>query len=42
MKRKTIQLIITILAFTTEVLAVIKEKINGRKGNDNKRASKKK
>lgn len=36
MTNKTIQLIITIIAFATEVLAVIKEKINGRKGNDDK------
>ena len=39
MKRKTIQLIITILAFATEVLAVIKEKINGRKGNDDNKGN---
>ncbi len=31
MTRKTIQLIITIIAFATEVLVVIKEKISGRK-----------
>ena len=34
MTRKTMQLIVAIIAFATEVLAVIKEKIKGRKGND--------
>jgi hypothetical protein len=36
MTNKTIRLIIAIIAFATEVLAVIKEKIKGRKGNDDK------
>jgi len=39
MTRKTIQLIITIIAFATEVLTVIKEKINGRKGNDDNKGN---
>ncbi len=42
MTNKTIQLIITIIAFATEVLVVIKEKINGRKGNDDKGDAEKK
>lgn len=40
MTRKTIQLIITIIGFATEILVVIKDKITGRK-HDDKGASKK-
>jgi hypothetical protein len=42
MKRKTIRLIIAVIAFATEVLAIMKEKLNGRKGNDDQRAAKEK
>ena len=41
MTGKTIQLIITIIGFATEVMAAIKEKISGRKYDD-KGASKEK
>ncbi len=34
MTRKSIQLIITIIGFATEVLVVIKDKITGRKHDD--------
>jgi hypothetical protein len=37
MTKKTMDLIITIIAFATEVLVVIKEKISGRKGNGHQR-----
>jgi len=40
MTRKSIQLIITIIGFATEVLVVVKEKITGRK-HDDKGVSKK-
>ena len=41
MTKKTLELIIAIIAFTTEILAVIKDKLkNGRK-DDDKGASKK-
>ena len=42
MTKKTLELIIAIVAFATEILVVIKDKLkNGRKGNDDKGASKK-
>jgi hypothetical protein len=36
MTKKTMDLIIAIIAFATEVLVVIKDKMKGRKGNDDK------
>jgi hypothetical protein len=42
MTRKTVEIIIAVIAFVTEILRVIKEKMNGRKGNDDKGASKEK
>jgi hypothetical protein len=41
MTRKTVELLVAIIAFATEVLAVIKNKINGRK-DDHKRTPKEK
>jgi hypothetical protein len=41
MTRKTVEIIIAVIAFATEILRVIKEKMNGRK-DDDKRASKEK
>jgi hypothetical protein len=41
MTRKTVEIIIAVIAFATEILRVIKEKMNGRKGNDDKGSSKK-
>jgi hypothetical protein len=40
MTKKTLELIVAIVAFATEVLVVIKDKINGRK-HDDKGVSKK-
>jgi hypothetical protein len=43
MTRKTLELIIAIVAIATDILVVIKDKLkNGRKGNDDKGASKEK
>ncbi len=36
MTKKTMDLIIAIIAFATEVLVIIKDKMKGRKGNDDK------
>ena len=36
MTRKTFELLIAIIVFATEVLAIIKKKLNGREGNDDK------
>ena len=41
MTRKTVELLIAIITFATEVLAIIRKKINGRKGNDEQRDPKK-
>ena len=42
MTRKTLELIIAIIAFFTEILVIVKDKLkNGRKGNDDKGVSKK-
>ena len=41
MTKKTMELIIAIIAFATEVLVVIRDKMKGRKGNDDKGVSKK-
>jgi hypothetical protein len=42
MTKKTMDLIIAIIAFATEVLVVIKDKMKGRKGNDDKGDTEKK
>ncbi len=43
MTRKTVEIIIAVIAFVTEILRVIKDKLkNGRKGNDDKGASEEK
>ncbi|MGA2957391.1 MAG: hypothetical protein ABSF48_16905 [Thermodesulfobacteriota bacterium] len=42
MTKKTMDLIIAIIAFATEVLVVIKDKMKGRKGNDDKADTEKK
>jgi hypothetical protein len=34
MTRKTVEIIIAVIAFVTEILRVIKEKMNGRKDDD--------
>ena len=41
MTRRTVEIIIAVIAFATEILRVIKDKMNGRK-NDDKGASKEK
>jgi hypothetical protein len=43
MTKKSLELIIAIVSFATEILVLIKDKLkNGRKGNDDKGASKEK
>jgi hypothetical protein len=42
MTRRTVEIIIAVIAFVTEILRVIKDKMNGRKGNDDKGAAKEK
>ena len=41
MTRKTVELIIIVVGFVLEILQLIKDKLNGRKKDDDKRDSKK-
>lgn len=41
MTRKTVELIIIVVGFVLEILQLIKDKLNGRKKDDDKRDSEK-